>query len=93
MLEKVWDKIDKFYLILALVLALMAILIIATFRGVFSAYLAAYEISEKDVGVEVKVQKEALDEVYAWLTTKEPIPLQTKGLTLPVRDVLLPAEN
>lgn len=78
MLEKVWDKLDKFYVVLAIVLTLMAVMLVVAFRGIFSAYLSAFEISEKDIGVNVKINKEALDEVYTWSTTKKSVSLQIR---------------
>lgn len=78
MLEKVWDKIDKFYFVLAIVLGVLATMIVVAFRGIFSAYLSAYEISEKDVGIGAKIEKEKLEEAYTWLTTKETIPLKIR---------------
>jgi hypothetical protein len=86
MLEKVWDKLDKFYIVLAVVLMLMAIMIVVTFRGIFSAYLSAYEISDKDTGVNARIKKEALDEAYVWLTTKKATPLLIRGLSSPKRN-------
>lgn len=78
MLERVWDKLDKFYLILAVVLSLMAVMLVVAFRGIFSAYLNAYEINQKDMQVDVKVEKEPLEEVYKWVTNKESLPLQIR---------------
>lgn len=78
MLKKAWEKLDRFYLILAIVLTLMAVLLVVTFRGIFSAYLNVYEIDQKDINVDVKVQKESLDEAYVWVTEKEGIPLQIR---------------
>ena len=78
MLKKAWEKLDRFYLILAIVLTLMAVLLVVTFRGIFSAFLNVYEIDQKDINVDVKVQKETLDEAYVWVTEKESIPLQIR---------------
>ncbi len=78
MLERAWDKIDKFYLVLATVLTLMAIMLVVAFRGIFSAYLNVYEIDQKDIQADAKVQKESLEEVYLWTINKESLPLQIR---------------
>jgi uncharacterized ion transporter superfamily protein YfcC len=78
MLERAWEKLDKFYLVLAIVLTLMAILLIITFRGVFSAYQYAYEIDQNKVQADDKVDKDLLEEAYLWTMNKTNIPLQVR---------------
>jgi cell division protein FtsL len=78
MLEKVWEKIDKFYLTFVVVMVLMAALLVVAFRGVFSAYLHAYEVNKEDLEVDAKIQKESLDEAYTWVTNKESLSLQVR---------------
>lgn len=78
MLEKVWGKLDKFYLVLALVMALSAVLLVVVFKGVFSAYLNAYDVGQKDLQVDAKIQKESLEEVYLWVSNKETVPLEVR---------------
>lgn len=71
-----WEKIDKFYIVLSLVLILMAILIIFSFRGVFTAFIKAYELDQKAISSDTKIEKEKLDEVSKWLFNKESVPLE-----------------
>ena len=79
MLEKAWEKIDKFYLLLSIILILLGIMLVVAFRGIFSAYLNAYEIDQKDIQVGQRIEKDSLEEAYTWLTDK-------KTLTLQIRD-------
>jgi uncharacterized ion transporter superfamily protein YfcC len=78
MLEKVWGKIDKFYLVLFVVMTLSAVLVIVVFKGVFSSYLNAYEINQKDLQVDAKIQKESLEEAYNWFSNKQTIHLKVR---------------
>lgn len=79
MLKKAWEKLDKFYLILAIVLSVMAVMLVVAFRSMFSAYLNAFEIDEKDVQVDAKVDKESLEEVYVWTMNKNTVSLQIRN--------------
>jgi hypothetical protein len=72
------QKIDKFYLALILTLILMSGLVIFTFRGVFSAYLTAYELSESDLQSDLNVRTKELDEAYDWALQKQTIPLEVR---------------
>lgn len=38
-------KIDKFYFVLAIVLILLSVVFVYAFRGIFSAFVTAYEVS------------------------------------------------
>ncbi len=78
MLEKTWEKLDKFVLILAVVLTLMAVVVIVAFRGIFSAYLDANEINNKDTKVDTEIEKEQLEEAYLWATNKTSVSLQIR---------------
>jgi len=60
---KVWDKLDKFYLIFFSVLAVLAVLVVFTFRGIFSAFLTAYEIDQPD-NTDIKINSDQLYEAY-----------------------------
>lgn len=78
MLERAWEKLDKFYLILGLVLTLMAVMVIVAFRGIFTAYLDASDIKQRDIQVDVRVERESLDEAFAWTQNKISVPLQIR---------------
>lgn len=58
-------KLDKFYFILAGILALSAVLVIFTINSIFSAISLAYGYESLNTGAELKVDKERLDSVYS----------------------------
>ena len=72
------EKVNKFYLVLIAILILLAVMVIFSFRGVFSAYLTAYEIDQESFGNNTKVDKEKLEESYSWAFTKETLPLEIR---------------
>ena len=82
MLDRIWEKIDKFYFVFAVVLILMAVMVIVAFKGIFSAYLNAYEISSKDIQADTEVNKDSLEEAHFWVTEKSAVPLQLENLNL-----------
>lgn len=73
------EKVDKFYLVLLVVLVLMALLMIISFKGIFSAFNSAYELDQSSFAKELKIDKEKLNEAYSWVTKKE-------GILLKIRD-------
>jgi len=76
MLTTDWEKTDKFYIILVAVLVTLSVLLVFSFRGVFSAFLTSYEIDQAAISSGVKIQEERLDEVYSWVFNKERVPLE-----------------
>jgi hypothetical protein len=73
-----WNKVDKFYVVLVVTLALLSILLIVTFRSLFSAYLTAYEIDQKELAKGVRVDVDKLDEAYSFSYTKKTLPLEIR---------------
>lgn len=71
-----WAKIDKFYIVLGLVLVLMAALLIMAFRAVFSSYITAYDIDQASIQSELKINKEEVDQAYKWVFSKEVVLLK-----------------
>jgi cell division protein FtsL len=71
MSAKTLEKIDKFYIVLAVVLLFMALMIIMSFKGVFSAFLTAYDLDQQAIGQEVRLNSEELDEVYTWVYNRK----------------------
>jgi hypothetical protein len=65
-----WSKIDKFYLSFVIVLILLSILLIVTFKSIFSAYINAYEVNPEDIATKTRVDNKALDEAYDWIINK-----------------------
>lgn len=75
MLTTNWEKIDRFYIVLAVVLILMAVLVVFSFNGVFSALLSAYDIDPNAVNSDMKIEKEKMTEAYSWVFEKGSIHL------------------
>ena len=73
-----WDKVDKFYIVLMVTLTMLSVMLILTFRGLFSAYITAYEIDQREISGDVRIDKEKLEEAYSWVFTKETLPLEIK---------------
>ena len=73
-----WAKIDKFYIALVFVLILMAILVIFTFKSIFSAFNTAYEIDQGSIATELRVDKGRLEEAYDWVFKRGANPLEIR---------------
>jgi hypothetical protein len=54
----------------------MSVLVIISFRGIFSAFLDAYELDQSEISSQVKVDKEKLEEADRWLSERESVTLQ-----------------
>lgn len=76
MLTTSLEKIDKFYLGLTIILILMSVLLVFTFRGVFSMFLNASEFDRNSVGLGVTVKSGRLDEAYNFVFKKDIVHLQ-----------------
>jgi len=72
------EKVDKFLVILITVLILMAALVVFTFKGIFSAYITAYEIDQSKLGGTEQVNRESLEEAYSFVFNKQTLPLKVK---------------
>ena len=68
-------KIDKFVVVLTAILIIMATVVTFAFKGIFSAYLTAYEISQS-INSDLKIEKEKLEQAYEWAFSEETVPLQ-----------------
>lgn len=68
------EKIDKFYIVLALILVSMAVLLIFAIKGIFSSYLTAYEIDYSTISSELRIDKDKLDEAYTWVYERKLTP-------------------
>ena len=67
MLTMNWDKVDKFYLTLIIVLICMSFLLVVSFRGVFTLFISSYEVDTQKTDTTAYVQKEKLDSAYNWV--------------------------
>ncbi|OGM20201.1 hypothetical protein A2771_03425 [Candidatus Woesebacteria bacterium RIFCSPHIGHO2_01_FULL_38_26b] len=65
-----FKSIDKFFVVLIITLIFLSGLVIYAFRGVFSAYLTAYEISQENLDSNLKLNNERFDEAYNWVLKK-----------------------
>lgn len=75
---KAWQKIDRFFPILAVVLAIMAVLLIFTFRSIFSTLTTAHEVDLKIPDSELRIDKDRLNEAHKVVYEKEIVPLEIR---------------
>ena len=75
-LSQKFETVDKFYVVLTFILVAMSILIIFSFRGVFSMFLTGYELDANMLNSSVRVEKEKISEAYDFVFTKNIIRLQ-----------------
>ena len=68
-------KIDRFMIILTIVLIIMATIVTFSFRGIFSAYLTAYEINQ-GTSNDLRIEKEKLEEAHRWAFSDDSVPLR-----------------
>lgn len=66
------QRIDRYYIALTVILVLMAVLLIFSFKGVFSAFLTAGSFDQESVGGQVRVNQSNLDEAYKWAFNRNP---------------------
>ena len=71
---KILEKIDRYYLVLAVVVLILGGLILMTVMSVRSAIGTASEIDEDNI-IEYSVEQQKLDEVYDLVTEKSIEPL------------------
>lgn len=64
MLKMDWSKIDKFYLFFSGLLIVLAVVLIVTFRMVFSSFLTAYDTTEKSGAGQVVINEDDVEEAY-----------------------------
>ena len=70
------ESVDKFFIILTLVLIAMSVLLVFSFRGVFSLFLTAYEFDTESLSPPIRVNKENLAEAHNWVHNKEVVVLE-----------------
>lgn len=76
MLEINLQKIDKYYLGLSVILILMAVLVVFSFKGIFSAFLSAMSFDPSTIESQVRIDQISLDEAHEWAFNKKPTRLQ-----------------
>jgi hypothetical protein len=71
------EKVDKFYLVLTVILVLMSTLLIFSVRGVISMFLVSREIDPNSIGPDIRVEKEKLNEAYDFVFNRNIVKLST----------------
>jgi hypothetical protein len=71
------EKVDKFYLVLTVILVLMSTLLIFSVRGVISMFLVSREIDSNSIGPDIRVEKEKLNEAYDFVFNRNIVKLST----------------
>ncbi len=75
---KAWQKIDRFFPLTAVVLVIMAVLLIFTFRSIFSTLTTAYEVDIKIPDSELRIDKDRLNQAHKAVYEKEIVPLEIR---------------
>lgn len=75
---KIWEKIDKFYLLYSSVLVVMACITIYTFRVIFQSAIEMNAVGEEEKQESTRVNQTMLDEAYNFIFEKNPTKLQVK---------------
>lgn len=75
---KTFKKIDKFYFVMMLVLAIVAVLVVYTFRGVFTSLAIAYDVETEIPDTELRIDKTRLDAARAAAFNKEIVKLERR---------------
>lgn len=78
MLETNSQKIDKYLVSLVAVLVIMAVLLVFSFKGVFSSFLNASSFDPSTVGSVTRVNQNDLNEAYTWAFGKVPEKLEVR---------------
>ena len=66
-------EVDKFYLALTVVLIILSVIIIFSFRSVFSLFLTAYELDPNTLPQSVRVNKENLNKAIDLVFNKDKV--------------------
>jgi uncharacterized protein (UPF0333 family) len=67
-----FKKLNKFSASLLFLLLFLAILLIVTFRGIFSAISTSKEVDQEFLDTQApRIDKENLDKAYDWVTNKK----------------------
>lgn len=73
---RVLPKVDRFYYILVAVLAALSLLVVFTFKGIFSSIISAYGVEQEVNEAELRVDRTKLDNAYKAVFEKGIIPLE-----------------
>lgn len=78
MLMKAWQKIDVFLPVFAIVVLLLAVLTIFTFRGIFSTFIGIYDVESNPADAQLRIDGTMLDEATRAYYQREKVQLQIK---------------
>lgn len=73
---KAWQKIDKFFPILFVVVLALAVIVVFTFRSIFSAVNTAQETDEGGLEDQLRIDKHKIDDATKAVFEREIIPLE-----------------
>jgi len=68
-------KINSFYLVFIFVLAIMAVFVIFSFRGIFSALTTSSEVDVEGPREEIRIDKTRLNRAFDEYQNREFVPL------------------
>ena len=71
MLPMKWQQIDKFYWTYFGIMAILSVVVIFTFKTIFSSMITAFEIDNYDLTSELRVDKESLNASYDFVYNNE----------------------
>lgn len=74
-MEGKFQKVDKFYLTLTAILVAMSVLLIVSFRSVFSMFLTASEIDPNLAKVANTLDMKSLNEAHSFTFERQPTKL------------------
>lgn len=77
-MNKIFDRVDKFYVILALVLLIMTILFVFAIKGSLTLFLSSNEFDPTLLPPDVQVDKVKLEEAYNFAFGKETVRLEVR---------------
>ena len=71
-------KTNRFYFVLIVILAVMAVLVIVSFRGIFAAITTSYEVDVEVPKEEIRIDKTRLNKANEDYNNREFIPLKLR---------------
>lgn len=73
-----WAKIDKFYIVLFVILAAMAAVVIFTGRSIFTSFITAYEVEPDALSTKLRIDTGKLNDAYSWVNNKQSVSLEVR---------------
>ena len=78
MSTKLLPKVDRFYIIFALVMVVMGVLVVFTFRTVFEAITNSFDVESQVTEAELRVDKTKLDNALNAFDNRNIVPLEIR---------------